>query len=112
MIFQLPSANEVAEGNVFTSVCQEFCPQWGGVHPHGQTPPKADNPQADSPWFLKCLESVSVSISVSSFQWLQKVSITIHRIIFKFQWLWKTFHNHLKVLISGSQWLQKVFCNY
>ena len=25
------------KGNVFTSVCQEFCPQ-GGVHPPGQTP--------------------------------------------------------------------------
>ena len=26
-ILSLPSANELLKGNVFTSVCQEFCPQ-------------------------------------------------------------------------------------
>ena len=48
---------KLRKGYVFTSVCQEFCPQWGGVHPlgrhsprqsplgrhlPGQTPPQAD----------------------------------------------------------------------
>ena len=36
------------KGNVFTSVCQEFC-AWGGIppgrHPPWQTPPWADAPQ-------------------------------------------------------------------
>ena len=42
-ISSLPSANE---GNVFTSVCQEFCPQRGVC----QTTPRADTPwQADVP---------------------------------------------------------------
>ena len=46
-----PSATKLRQGNIFTSVCQEFCPQ-GGVclsacwdtlpwadTPHGQNPP-------------------------------------------------------------------------
>ena len=40
---------QLRKSNVFTSVCQEFCPQGRGVHPQadtpGQTPPwQADNP--------------------------------------------------------------------
>ena len=42
----LPSAKKLWKGNVFTSVCQELCPQRGmsgrtpqGRHPAGQTPP-------------------------------------------------------------------------
>ena len=42
-----------ATGNVFTSVCQECCPQvGGGVHPPGRystSTPWADNPWEDSP---------------------------------------------------------------
>ena len=30
-----------------TSVCQEFCPQEGGVHPQADTTPQADNLWAD-----------------------------------------------------------------
>ena len=46
------------KGNVFTSVCQEFCPWGGGVHPQADTPlgrhppdrhPRADTPQANTP---------------------------------------------------------------
>ena len=33
---------KLRKGNVFTSMCQEFCPQ-GGVHPPGR-PPQADTP--------------------------------------------------------------------
>ena len=29
---------KVAEGNVFTPVCQSFCSQRGGVHPPGRHP--------------------------------------------------------------------------
>ena len=49
-IFLLPSATKLRQGNIFTSVCQEFCP-WGGVclsacwdTPPGQTPSRADTP--------------------------------------------------------------------
>ena len=47
----LPSANEVAEENVFTPVCQSFCSRGGGVHPLGRQPPAwADTPPGrDSP---------------------------------------------------------------
>ena len=46
------------EGNIFTSVCQEFCPQGGeGVclsacwdTPPEQTPPGADTPQEQTPY--------------------------------------------------------------
>ena len=43
----LPSATKLRQGNIFTSVCQEFCPEgclphlsvcWD-THPPGQTPP-------------------------------------------------------------------------
>ena len=33
---------KLQKGNVFTSVCQEFCPQGGGVHPPRQTATAAD----------------------------------------------------------------------
>ena len=46
------------------------------------------------------------------FDGCRRFSVTIHH-IFQFRWLRKTFHNHLKVVISGSQWLiQKVFPNH
>ena len=55
----LPAATKLAQGNIFTSVCQEFCPQGGGVsasvhagiyHPPGaDTPPGPDPPGADTP---------------------------------------------------------------
>ena len=54
----LPAATKLDQGNIFTSVCQEFCPQGGrvsasvhaGIHttpPTRQTPPPpgADTPQ-------------------------------------------------------------------
>ena len=51
----LPPANKVAEGNVFTLVCQSFC-SWGGVYPSwtdippmADTPPRADTPRAGTP---------------------------------------------------------------
>ena len=40
----LPSATKLRQGNIFTSVCQEFCP-WGGsasVHVGRHLPPQAD----------------------------------------------------------------------
>ena len=39
------------KGNVFTSVCQEFCPQGGCLPdtPPGQTPPPDTPLQADTP---------------------------------------------------------------
>ena len=49
---------KLRKGNVFTSMCQEFCPQGGVCHtlpwqadtpPGRQTPPWADPPQADTP---------------------------------------------------------------
>ena len=46
----LPSATKLGQGNIFRSVCQEFCPRGGGVSPHcmlGYTPP---GPEAGTPW--------------------------------------------------------------
>ena len=42
---------QLRKGNVFTSVCQEFCPQGRGCGPPGQTPttPIGRPPQADVP---------------------------------------------------------------
>ena len=46
----LPAATKLGQGNIFTSVCQEFCPRGGGCLPQcmlGYTPPEqADHP----PW--------------------------------------------------------------
>ena len=51
--------------NILTRVCQEFCPQGGGMHPLGRYPPTGRHPpgqtplgkhplgrdpQADTPW--------------------------------------------------------------
>ena len=62
MLSFLPAATKLGQGNIFTSVCQEFCPQGGGgclpqcmlgytlldqAHPPGsRTPPG----QAHTPW--------------------------------------------------------------
>ena len=57
----LPAATKLGQGNIFTSVCQEFCPQGGrgsaSVHAGIHHPPpwtsQADTPppdQADPPW--------------------------------------------------------------
>ena len=71
----LPAATKLGQGNIFASVCQEFCPQGGvsasvhaGIAPRDQTPqsrhppppdqtPRADTPgpdqippRADTPW--------------------------------------------------------------
>ena len=58
----IPAATKLGQGNIFTSVCQEFCPQRGGgclpqcmlgyttttTHPLEQSPPdKADTPPQD-----------------------------------------------------------------
>ena len=60
MLIQLPKVgNKITEicdtriftvrkSNVFTSVCQEFCPREGGVSPR-QTPPLEDFPQQTPP---------------------------------------------------------------
>ena len=47
---------KLRKGNVFTSVCQEFCSQGGGVHhapwadtPPGQTHPEQTPPRTDTP---------------------------------------------------------------
>ena len=64
----LPAATKLGQGNIFTSVCQEFCPQGGGgvclsacwdIPPGADTPPpprpgrpppdQADPPTADTP---------------------------------------------------------------
>ena len=37
------------KGNVFTSVCQEFCPWWGCTPPWEDNPPSADTSRADTP---------------------------------------------------------------
>ena len=39
MVHDYRGETKLRKGNVFTSVCQEFCPQGGGVHPRDQTPP-------------------------------------------------------------------------
>ena len=43
----LPAATKLGQGNIFTSVCQEFCPQGGGCLPQCMlvyTPPGAETP--------------------------------------------------------------------
>ena len=61
----LPAATKLGQGNIFTSVCQEFCPQGGGggsasVHagmhpsgtrpdPPGTRPPRPGTPGPDTP---------------------------------------------------------------
>ena len=53
----LPAATKLGQGNIFTSVCQEFCPQGGrvsasvhaGIHPQGGDTPRTDPPGADTP---------------------------------------------------------------
>ena len=44
----LPAATKLGQGNIFTSVCQEFCPQGGRVSPsvHAGIPPRTRHP----PW--------------------------------------------------------------
>ena len=45
----LPAATKLGQGNIFTSVCQEFCPRGGGCLPQcmlGYTPPPGSRP----PW--------------------------------------------------------------
>ena len=59
----LPAATKLGQGNIFTSVCQEFCPRGEGVclsacwdtppprrHPPDQTSPVPDTPQTWHPW--------------------------------------------------------------
>ena len=57
VIDSLPAATKLGQGNIFTSVCQEFCPRGGrvsasvlaGIHP----PPRADTtppPGSRPPW--------------------------------------------------------------
>ena len=57
--FLLPSATKLRQGNIFTSVCQEFCPQGGlclsacwDTHPSplGRHPPGADSPLGSACW--------------------------------------------------------------
>ena len=51
----LPAATKLGQGNIFTSVCQEFCPQVGGrvsASVHAGIPPRSrphHPPQADTP---------------------------------------------------------------
>ena len=57
----LPAATKLGQGNIFTGVCQEFCPQGGGgclpqcmlgyTPPQEQThpPEQTHNPRADPP---------------------------------------------------------------
>ena len=53
----LPSAKKLRQGNIFTSVCQEFCPQGVGclfsacwdTHPPGRHPPWQTSPRANTP---------------------------------------------------------------
>ena len=61
--YLLPAATKLGQGNIFTSVCQEFCPQGGGCLPQcmlGCTPsggrpppeqtPQDQTPQDQAPW--------------------------------------------------------------
>ena len=51
-VFSLPSATKLRQGNIFTSMCQEFCPRReGGVCLSGcwDTPPWADTPPSKHP---------------------------------------------------------------
>ena len=42
---------KVRKGNVFTSVCQEFCPHWVYPSMHwGRHPSWSDTPWSDTPW--------------------------------------------------------------
>ena len=51
----LPAATKLGQGNIFTSVCQEFCPQGGrvsssvhaGIHPPQQTSPAQSRPRQE-----------------------------------------------------------------
>ena len=53
---------------------------------------KSDQVRRDA---IKLGNTVSVSASVSEFEWLQKVSsVTIFHVLWKFEWLHKTFCNH------------------
>ena len=61
--FNYRPQTKLQKGNVFTSICQEFCPQWGCVSQHAldrgcvsvhvlrvwQTPPRADTPWQTPP---------------------------------------------------------------
>ena len=44
----LPAATKLGQGNIFRSVCQEFCPRGGGlsasITPKSRHPPRADTP--------------------------------------------------------------------
>ena len=61
LIIYLPAATKLGQGNIFTSVCQEFCPRGGvclsaclDISPQEQTPPREQMPpppdQAGHPW--------------------------------------------------------------
>ena len=45
----LPAATKLGQGNIFTSVCQEFCPRGGGIHPPDQAPPDQAPPDQAPP---------------------------------------------------------------
>ena len=55
-MYSLPFATKLRQGNIFTSVCQEFCPRGGGWsasvhagihHPLGRHPPQQTTTAAD-----------------------------------------------------------------
>ena len=56
-VVSLPAATKLGQGNIFTSVCQEFCPQGGrvsasvhaGIHPLGSDPPRTRPPRSRHP---------------------------------------------------------------
>ena len=39
LVFLIRPQTKLRKGNIFTNLCQEFCPQWGSVHPQGRHPP-------------------------------------------------------------------------
>ena len=45
----LPPATKLGQGNIFRSVYQEFCSQWGGGGVPGQVPTRQVHPQAGTP---------------------------------------------------------------
>ena len=47
--FLLPPATKLGQGNIFRSVCQEFCPQRGGWVSGQTPPPPTPPPGADIP---------------------------------------------------------------
>ena len=53
LLFFVIAVHKLRQGNIFTSVCQEFCPQWGGgCLPQCMlwyTPPLADIPPGQTP---------------------------------------------------------------